>query len=143
MCSSDLQAVNDLLGGSIQLFIDTLPGVLAHVKTGKLKVLAVLGAKRTPFLPEAPTIAEAGVPDATGQSWNALVARAGTSIEVVRKINTDVVSALKQADVIARLASVGFTPIGSSPEELSEAMRSDLAKWGKVIRDNNLKPEGG
>ncbi|MSQ53688.1 MAG: tripartite tricarboxylate transporter substrate binding protein [Betaproteobacteria bacterium] len=135
------QALNDLLGGNIQLFIDTLPGVLGHVKTGKLKVLAVLGQRRASALPNVPTIAEAGVADATGQSWNAMLGRANTPVEIIRKINTDVVATLRRPEVIERLASVGFDTIGSSPDELAAVMKSDLAKWGKVIRDNNIKPE--
>jgi len=135
------QALNDLLGGSIHLFIDTLPGVVAHVKSGKLKVLAVLGQKRAPVFPDVPTIAEAGVPDATGQSWNAMVTRAGTPVEVVRRINTDVVAALRRPEVIERLANVGFVAIGSSPDELASVMKVDLAKWGKVIRDNKIRAE--
>ena len=135
------QALNDLLGGSIQLFIDTLPGVMGQVKTGKLKVLAVLGSKRAAVLPEVPTIAEAGVPEATGQSWNAMVTRANVPAEVIRRINADVVAALRRSEVIERLATVGFVAIGGTPEELAAVMRADLAKWGKVIRDNNIKPE--
>lgn len=135
------QALNDLLGGSIQLFIDTLPGVMGQVRTGKLKVLAVLGAKRAAVLPDVPTIAEAGVPDATGQSWNAMVTRAGVPAEVIRRINVDLVSALRRNEVVERLATVGFVAIGSTPEELAAVMRADLSKWGKVIRDNKIKPE--
>ena len=135
------QALNDLLGGSVHLFIDTLPGVLGQVKSGKLKVLAVLGQKRASALPNVPTIAEAGVPDATGQSWNAMLGRANTSADIIRKINIDVVAALRRPEVIERLAGVGFDTIGSSPEELAAVMKSDLAKWGKVIRENNIKAE--
>jgi tripartite-type tricarboxylate transporter receptor subunit TctC len=135
------QALSDLLGGSIQLFIDTLPGVIGQVKTGKLKVLAVLGQRRASALPNVPTIAEAGVPDATGQSWNAMVGRANTPADVIRKINADVVAALRRPEVMERLSTVGFDTIGSTPEELGAVMKSDLAKWGKVIRDNNIKPE--
>jgi tripartite-type tricarboxylate transporter receptor subunit TctC len=135
------QALNDLLGGSIQLFVDTLPGIVGHVKTGKLKVLAILGQKRVAVLPDVPTIAEAGVPDATGQSWNAMVTRASTPGEVIRKLNTDTVTALRRPEVVERLANVGFATIGSSPEELAAVIRADLAKWGKVIRENNIKAE--
>ncbi|MCC6472920.1 MAG: tripartite tricarboxylate transporter substrate binding protein, partial [Burkholderiales bacterium] len=92
-------------------------------------------------LPEVPTIAEAGVPDATGQSWNAMLARAGTPPEIARKVNADVAAALRSPEVVQRLATVGFSPIGSSADELAAVMRSDLAKWGKVIRDNNIKPQ--
>ncbi len=123
------------------MFIDTLLGVLSHVRSGKLKVLAVLGQKRASALPEVPSIAESGVPDATGQSWNALVGRAGTPPDIIRRINADVVTALRRPEVIDRLATVGFSAIGSSPDELAAVMRSDLAKWGKVIRENNLKAE--
>jgi tripartite-type tricarboxylate transporter receptor subunit TctC len=129
------------MGGSVHLFIDTLPGIIGHVKTGKLKVLATLGQKRAPALPDVPTIAEAGVPEATGQSWNAMVTRSGTPAEVIRKVNTDVVSALRRPDVIERLGNVGFTPIGGTPAELAAVIKADLAKWGKVIRDNNIKAE--
>jgi tripartite-type tricarboxylate transporter receptor subunit TctC len=135
------QALNDLLGGNIQLFVDTLPGVMGQVKSGKLRILAILGEKRVPLLPDVPTIAEAGVPDATGQSWNAMVARAQTPAEIIRRINTDLVSILKRADIVERLALVGFVTLGGTSEDLAAVMRADLAKWGKVIRANNIKPE--
>ena len=135
------QAVNDLMGGNIHMFIDSLPGVITQVKSGKLKVLAILGPRRVSLLPDVPTIAEAGVPEATGSSWNAMLARAGTPAEIIRKVNTDVVAALRRADVVERLATVGFGAIGSTPEELATITRTELAKWSKVIRDNNIKAE--
>ena len=135
------QALNDLLGGNIQLFVDTLPGVMGQVKAGKLRILAILGEKRVSSLPEVPTIAEAGVPEATGQSWNAMVTRAKTPTEIIRRINTDLVTILKRADIAERLALVGFVTLGGTPEDLAAVMRADLAKWGKVIRTNNIKPE--
>ena len=135
------QALNDLLGGNIQLFVDTLPGIMGQVKAGKLRILAILGEKRVSSLPEVPTIAEAGVPEATGQSWNAMVTRAKTPTEIIRRINTDLVTILKRADIAERLALVGFVTLGGTPEDLAAVMRADLAKWGKVIRTNNIKPE--
>ena len=114
---------------------------MGQVKAGKLRILAILGEKRVSSLPEVPTIAEAGVPEATGQSWNAMVTRAKTPTEIIRRINTDLVTILKRADIAERLALVGFVTLGGTPEDLAAVMRADLAKWGKVIRTNNIKPE--
>ena len=133
------QAVNDLMGGNIQMFIDSLPGVISQVRSGKLKVLAILGPRRVSLLPDVPTITEAGVPEATGSSWNAMLSRAGTPPEVIRKINTDVVSALRRPDVIEKLASVGFSAVGGSPEELATITRVELAKWGKAVKASGAK----
>ena len=84
---------------------------------------------------------EAGIPEATGQAWNGMVTRAGTPPEVVAKIHRDVVAVLKQPVVVERLSKLSFNIVGNSPEQFGEVIRSDAAKWGKVIRDFKIQVE--
>lgn len=135
------QAHVDLLGGQIQVMFDAAPGSMAHVKSGRLRALAVISPSRTPAAPEVPTIAEAGVSEITGEAWNGISARAGTPPEVIRKIHADSVAALRQPDVAQKLTAVGFDIIGNTPEEFAALIRAESAKWGKVIRDNKIRAE--
>ena len=135
------QATTDLLAGRLQLFFDAVPSAIQQVRAGRLRPLAVLSAARIPQMPEVPTIAEAGIPEASGLAWNGLVTRAGTPPEVIAKIHRDVVAVLKQPATVERLSKLGFNIIGNSPEQFGEIIRSDAAKWGKVIRDFNIQVE--
>jgi tripartite-type tricarboxylate transporter receptor subunit TctC len=135
------QATTDLLAGRLQLFFDAVPSAIEQVRAGRLRPLAVLSAARIPPMPEVPTIAQAGIAEATGQAWNGMVTRAGTPPEVITKIHRDVVAVLKQPVVVERLSRLSFNIVGNSPEQFGEIIRSDAAKWGKVIRDFNIQVE--
>ena len=138
---TNAQAQQDLLGGQIQFMFDTLAATLPHAKSGKLKVLAVVGSRRSKVLPEVPTLVEAGYPGTDGDAWAGLFAPGGTPKTVVDKIYTDVAAILQQADVRERLTSLGLDVVGSRPEEFSSLIKADTEKWAAVIYANNIKPE--
>jgi tripartite-type tricarboxylate transporter receptor subunit TctC len=135
------QAHIDLLSGQIQLMFDAAPGSMQHVKSGRMRALAVMSPNRTPAAPEVPTIAEAGFPEVTGEAWNGISARAGTPPEVIRKIHIDSVAALRSPEIAQKMVAVGFDIIGNTPEEFAALIRAESAKWGKVIRDNKIRAE--
>ena len=112
-----------------------------HIKSGKLKGLAVTHAKRSPALPDVPTLAEAGVKDAESGSWIALLAPAGTPAAIVAKVGADLRDVVAQPDVKEKLIAQGAVPQASTPSELQALINADLARYGKIIREKGLKAE--
>lgn len=135
------QATTDLLSGQIDAMFDAVPASISNVRSGQLRALAVMGPARIPQASDVPTIGEVGVPEATGRGWQGMVTRAGTPPAIVRKINADVVAALRLPDVQQRLRDIGFEIVGNSPEEYAKVIRSELDYWGKVIRENGIRGE--
>lgn len=131
--------LTDLLAGVVKIAFETTPAVLTHVKAGKLRALAVNSAKRTPLLPDVPTMAEAGLPGFEVTSWNGIIAPAGTSKEIVTRLNQEIVKALKMADVSERLSGVGADPVGSTPEQFAAFIQAEIKKWAKVIQEAGVK----
>jgi tripartite-type tricarboxylate transporter receptor subunit TctC len=119
----------------------SIPSVLPHVKAGKLRALAVSTAKRTSSAPEVPTVAESGYPGFEYSNWNALFAPAGTPQPHVRKINAQVVAALRDPAIAQRLSTQGADPAPGTPEELGKYMRVDHERWKKVISTAGIKPQ--
>lgn len=138
---ANAQAQQDLLAGQIQFMYDTLAATLPHAKAGKLKILATVGSRRTPVLPEVPTLAESGYAGIDGDAWAGLFATGGTPKPVLDKLHADVTTILQQADVREKLTALGLDVIGSKPEEFAEVIRADTKKWAAVIRANNIKAE--
>lgn len=138
---ANAQAQQDLLGGQIQFMYDTLAATLPHARSGRLKVLAVVGSQRSPVLPEVPTLTQAGYPGTEGDAWAGLFAPGGTPRAVVEKIHADVVAVLAQAEVRERLTALGLNVVGNKPDEFAAVIRADTAKWAAVIRANNIKAE--
>jgi len=134
-------AVTDLLGGQVQLMIAPSQAVMGHVKSGKLRALGVTGAKRSPAVPELPTLSEAGVPGYESVGWFGLMAPAATPKEIVAQLNRDVNRILQLPDVKARLLELGADPGTTSPEQFLEFIRSDNAKWDKLIRERGIVVE--
>ncbi len=131
----------DLMGGQIQVVIDNMPPYLPQVKAGRIRALAVSPAKRSPAMPDLPTIAEAGVPGYDAGSWFALYAPAKTPKAIVNKLSTETARILKLSDVSQRLSEQGAESVGSTPEQLSAHTRSEIAKWAKVIKDSGARAE--
>jgi tripartite-type tricarboxylate transporter receptor subunit TctC len=131
----------DIISGQVHLMFDAMPTALPQVKAGKLRALAVTTAKRSSQLPELPTVAEAGVPGFEASGWFGFAAPAGTSRNVVGKLNTELVRILNLAEVKERLVGLGAEPVGDTPEEFAKFIRAEAAKWGKVIKALNLKIE--
>ena len=133
-------AVIDLLAGQILLGFDTFSS-LAHVKAGRLKALAISTAKRSPILPDVPTIAEAAVPGYETSSWNGIVVPAGTPNVIVSRLNAEIVKALAIPDVRDRMQANGNMPNASTPEAFGNHIRQERLRWGKLIRDANIRIE--
>ncbi len=135
------QAVTDLLGGHIQLMYSGFSSTLPHIKSGKLRALAQTGEKRSPALPDVPTIAESGFPKFEATAWYGVHAPAKTPKALVTKLNAEFVKALKLPDVRERLSSLGFEIAASTPEQYASYIRSEIKKWEKVVKASGAKPE--
>lgn len=133
------QAFTDLLAGSVQLMFDNYVFQLPHVRAGKVKALAITAMKRSPALPDVPTMHELGIAGFEMGPWFGLSAPARTSLAIVRKINADVNAALQTKEVQDRIA--GAEIIGGTPQQYGEFINTELAKWGRVIRDLDLKAD--
>jgi tripartite-type tricarboxylate transporter receptor subunit TctC len=127
-------AIVDVVSGQVSMTFSSILTALPQVKSGKLKALAVTGAKRSPAAPELPTMMEAGVKGYESATWYAVLAPAKTSKEIVGKLNGDIVAILKQPEVRDRLSKEGADPVGSTPQELAAYMKSEIEKWSKVVK---------
>jgi tripartite-type tricarboxylate transporter receptor subunit TctC len=134
-------AVSDLLGGQIDIMFDNLPSAIQHVRAGKLRPLAVTTAKRSPELPDVPTIAEAGVPGYEATSWFGMFAPAATPAPVVAKLNAALVKVLADPEVKKKLAEPGAEPYSEKPEQFAEFIRKETAKWSKVVKDSGASAD--
>jgi tripartite-type tricarboxylate transporter receptor subunit TctC len=132
--------VTDLLAGNVQYMLNALPSMLGHVKSGKLRGLGVSGAKRSPEIPDLPTIKET-LPDYQVTTWYSFVAAKGTPREAVEVLNRNINEILKEPDVVAALHKRGLEPDPMTPSELEQHYKSEAAKWGKVARDAHIKPQ--
>jgi tripartite-type tricarboxylate transporter receptor subunit TctC len=132
------QALNDLLAGQIPLMFDTMSAVQA-VKSGKLKAFAITSDRRSNLLPDVKTVSEAGLPGYKTSSWNGILAPAGTSKEIVAKLNSEINKALASVDVQKSLASDGSEPRGGTSEEFAKFIVDETARWGKLIKDAGIK----
>jgi len=132
--------VTDLLAGNVQYMLNALPSMLGHVKSGKLRGLGVSGAKRSPEIPDLPTIKET-LPDYQVTTWYSFVAAKGTPKEAVEVLNRNINEILKEPDVVAALHKRGLEPDPMTPAELERHYKSEAAKWGKVARDAHIKPQ--
>jgi tripartite-type tricarboxylate transporter receptor subunit TctC len=134
-------ALIDLIGGQVQLGMASAPSGMPHVRTGKLKALAVTTLKRVPLLPDLPSVAESGVPGFAVDSWYGVVAPAGTPPAIVGRLNADIGKILHAPSVAAYLARAGAVPAFGSPADLGATMRSELSKWRRVIAGAHLTLE--
>jgi tripartite-type tricarboxylate transporter receptor subunit TctC len=134
-------AVLAVLSGEAQLTWSSIPTILPHVRSGRVRALGIGNAQRLPSLPEFPTIAEAGVPGYEGYAWGGMIGPANMPKDIVLRLNKEIVATLNQKDVIDRMLAEGTVPTPSSPEEFTAYMRSELKKWGDVVKMANIKAE--
>ena len=127
------------LAGEVQVGFGTLFGVRAHWQAGRLRVLAMSKSKRSPAIPDIPTVAEAGVPGYEVDQWYGIIGSAKIPKPVVNRIRGAIVTALKDPEVAKRLARDGSTPVGSTPEEFSRHIKSEVDKWRKLAKDARLQ----
>jgi tripartite-type tricarboxylate transporter receptor subunit TctC len=133
-------AMTALVSGETDMSYENALLILPQIRAGKVKALAVTGAKRSPLLPELPTIGET-LPGYSASGWYGLVAPAATPKDVLAKLNAAAVKALRARDVVERLSSQGAEPVGNSPEEWAGFIRSEIEKWARVVKAVNLKPD--
>jgi len=132
-------AIADLIGGQVQSAIGTMASLEQHVKAGKLRALGVTTPKRSPAMPNVPTIAEAGLPGFEVPLWYSILAPAGTPKEIVARLSSEVARALAVPETRERLTAQGFDVNYLNPEQMSDLIRHDIARWQKSIRDIGLK----
>ena len=131
-------AINDLVAGNIQLMVDQIAGSIGQIQDGRIRPLAVTGARRHALLPEVPTVGEAGLPGAQASSWGGIVAPARIPAPVVARLNGAVREAMAQPSVRQRMAAAGADPAASSPAEFEAFVRSEREKWGRVVREAHI-----
>jgi tripartite-type tricarboxylate transporter receptor subunit TctC len=133
------QFVPALIAGEVTSVIGAINSLLPHVQTGKLRLLAMAGNRRTPLLPDVPTIAEAALPGFALDNWSGLLVPAGTPRAIIDLLNAQIVKALRDPEVRDRLIPQGIEVIPSTPDEFQEVLKTHMAKWAKVIRAANIK----
>ena len=134
-------AITDLLGGQISLMFSTLPPALPHTKTGRLRALAISASRRSPLLPDMPTVAESGIPGFEATGWNGFLLPARTPRTIVAKLHQEIVRVLSLPDVQERYARAAIEPVGSTSEEFGALIASELTKWAKVAKEAGLRTE--
>jgi len=134
-------AATALLAGEVSFTISSIPTVLSHVRSGRMRALGVGQEKRLAALPEFPTIAESGVPGYEAFSWAGLIAPAGTPREVVTRLNREMTQILGQKDVVEQLAKDGALATPDTPEHLSAYIKTELTKWAAIVKLAGIKPE--
>lgn len=132
-------ALNDLLAGQVSLMFDLVVTAAPHVKSGAVRALAVTGSKRSPVLPDVPTIAESGIDGYEVSAWFGIFAPAGVPRTIVERLNAEFTKALNDADLRQRLAKDGSEPLTSTPDEFASYLRSEVDKWAKVVKASGMK----
>jgi tripartite-type tricarboxylate transporter receptor subunit TctC len=131
--------ITAMLAGDVQVGFGTLFGVRPHMPSGRLRVLAITAGKRSPAAPELPTVVEAGVPGYVVDQWYGVITSARVPAPIIRKLNAAIVESLKLPDVAKRLAADGSTPVGSTPDQFSAHIKSEIAKWRKLVKEAKLE----
>lgn len=134
-------AMTELIAGQISAMFNSMPSVLPHIATGRLRGIAVGSAKRSPAAPDIPTVAESGLKGFQYVTWYALLAHAGVPKDIIARINAESVKALSEPEMAKRFSSQGAEPAPSTPEELGKFMRSEYEDWKRVIKTANIKLE--
>ena len=135
------QAVTALIGGEVSVGFPGTSAALPHVRSGKMRGLAITGAQRVSIVPDLPTVAEAGVPGYEASPWYGLLVRTGTPAEIISRLHAESVKVLKQPDVKERFGATDLEPIGSTPEQFGIHIRSEISKWGKIVKATGLRPD--
>lgn len=134
-------AVADLVAGRIGLMMANLTTAQPHIRAGRLRGLAVGTTKRSAVFPDLPTIAESGVPGYEATNWNGIVAPARTPRAVIERLHREVVAVLKEPAIAERMTAAGLEPIGDTPAEFARYLAAEAAKWGKLVKEANIRPE--
>lgn len=133
------QAMTDVISGTVDLYMSSVPTLLGHIRQGKVRALAVTSARRVDDLPDVPTINESGYKGFDAVTWFGLLAPAGTPKDVIAKLNSEFNKALKQPELAKRLGDEGADPAGGTPEQFAALIRDEIPRWGKVVKDSGAK----
>ncbi|MGZ8231612.1 MAG: tripartite tricarboxylate transporter substrate-binding protein, partial [Burkholderiales bacterium] len=139
---STVTAMAEIVTGQIQVLFNSTVQTMPHIKSGRLRGLATTGASRAAVLPDLPTIAEAGVPGYENSTWSAIAAPAGTPQPIVRRLNSEFARILKLPEIQERYAASGSTITGGPPEEMRAILKTELAKYGKLVKEAGITTEG-
>ena len=139
--NGDAPAMTELMGGRIVASVNSLPGALGQIRGGRVRSIGISSAQRVPVLPDVPTFAEQGFPDAVTATWFGLIIRSGTPKDVIAKLNTEFNAALALPDVKEKLNDRGMTTVGGSSESFTAFIRSETARWSKVVKARGIKIE--
>jgi len=134
-------AMNDLLGGQVDIYFATMPAAIPFIKSGKLRPLGVTSEKRSIVLPNVPTISESGLAGYSATTWYGLYAPKGTPSDIIQKVHEATVEVLKIPEIREQLIQRGFEPIGNSPDQFANFVSSEIIKWGKVVKLAGIEPE--
>ena len=134
-------AHTQLIGGQIPVMFDAIPAVRPHIQSGKLRGLGIATLKRSPFLPELPTVAESGFPTFEAVGWIGIAAPAKTPVAVLDQLNAEMKRILAEPDVKERLQTLAFAPVGDTRDQFAAYIKSEIAKWGKAVRDSGAKAD--
>jgi len=134
-------ALTDLIGGQVQYMFDTVTAVLPHVRSGKLKAIAIATPARSPLVPDVPTMAEAGLPGFTGGTWFGVLAPAGTPAAIVEKLHADIAGIVRSPEVRQGFEQRGIEAVGNTPAEFKGFIDGEIAKWQKLATRIGIKPE--
>ncbi len=135
------QTTADIISGQVSLWFPTIGGTLPHIQSGRLRALSVSGAKRSPALPDTPTVAEAALPGYEASTWYSILTPAGVPKDIIAKLNSEFLRVLRLPDTQERLYAAGIESIGTTPEELTAHLRNELPKWAKVVKASGARAD--
>jgi tripartite-type tricarboxylate transporter receptor subunit TctC len=133
------QGINDVIGGQVQVYVSSIPTLIGHIKSGKLRALAVTSAKRVDDLPQVPTIAESGYKGFEAVTWFGILGPANLPKDVTARLNTEINKALQTPELQKKLSDQGADVGGSTPEQFARLVRDDIGRWGKVVKESGAK----
>jgi tripartite-type tricarboxylate transporter receptor subunit TctC len=134
-------AIIALISGEVEMAVLDVPALLPHIKAGKLRALGVASMKRSPVLPQVPTLDDAGLRGLDASSWHGVFAPARTPRDIVARLNAEILKALKAPEVAERFAALGVEAVGNTPEEFAEFLRQEILRWAKVVKQSGAKLE--
>jgi tripartite-type tricarboxylate transporter receptor subunit TctC len=133
------QALTDVISGNVQFYMSSVPTLIGQIRQGKLRALAVTSAKRVDDLPNVPTLAESGIKGAEAVTWFGFLAPAATPKDVIARLNAEFNKALQQPELRKKLGDEGADPVGGTPEQFAALIKTDIARWGKVVKDAGVR----
>lgn len=133
------QGINDVIGGQVQVYVSSIPTLIGHIKSGKMRALAVTSAKRVDDLPQTPTIAESGYKGFEAVTWFGVLGPANLPKDITARLNAEVNKALQGPELRKKLGDQGADVAGSTPEQFGQLLREDIVRWGKVVKDSGAK----